>query len=133
VTFKILVKLASRIKSLEKELANSNRRLIRATSRHSSPSAGSPESTGRVEASADDTDEEIKDLSAAIARFTLRIPKQVHFGESSNVMMVMAAMEQRNKVPDDFKLWREIFSRVRRQPFWENPSVRIIFQCPSNS
>ncbi|KAF5361133.1 hypothetical protein D9758_009054 [Tetrapyrgos nigripes] len=132
VVLKILVKLATRIKSIEKELANAHRRLI-LVSNHTSPppSADSPEYDRDESSDTEDTDDEVNDLSAAVSRFTLS--KQVHFGESSNVMIILAAMDARNELASNFKYWRSTFASVRRQPFWDKPSwaVRPIQAIPT--
>ncbi|KAK7450202.1 Gypsy retrotransposon integrase-like protein 1, partial [Stygiomarasmius scandens] len=123
---KILVKLASRIKSLERELATSHRRLHNASS-NSSPatvSSSQPSPEANADESSDDGDE-IDNLSTAVARFSLSFPKQTHFGESSNLMIVMAAMDYQKEVTSNFTLWQSILSNVRRPTFWENPSWAV--------
>ncbi|KAF5364445.1 hypothetical protein D9758_010673 [Tetrapyrgos nigripes] len=131
VIMKILTKLANRVKALERELAKCQRKLNHTSSsnsNHSSPpeyghSAEPPEREGSYASPPAESDEVETDLSTAIARLTIPdIPKQEHFGESSNVMVVLGIMDHRQELASSFESWRDMYSRIKRQPFWENPS-----------
>ncbi|THU81703.1 hypothetical protein K435DRAFT_841203 [Dendrothele bispora CBS 962.96] len=127
VVLKIMVKLATRIKSLERELTAYHRR-IKNASQASSPSttvSSHPSPSATNDESPDDPDE-VDNLSTAVARFNLSVPKQTHFGESSNIMIVMAAMEHRKEsLSDHFETWKANLSNVRRPRFWEYPSWAV--------
>ncbi|THU99814.1 hypothetical protein K435DRAFT_776856 [Dendrothele bispora CBS 962.96] len=127
IVSKILVKLASRIKSLEKDLSACHRRL---NSPSNSPSPNIVKSSVHspstdVESSDDDTDK-VDNLSTALAT-RLNFPKKTHFGESSNpVSLIMAAMDHHKDIRSVIETWQTIFARVRRPRFWGNPDWAVL-------
>ncbi|KAF5364444.1 hypothetical protein D9758_010672 [Tetrapyrgos nigripes] len=142
VILKILTKLANRVKALERELANCQRKLNHTSSsnsNHSSPpeyghSAEPPEREGPYASSPAESDEVETDLSTALAHLTIPdIPKQEHFGESSHIMIVLGTMDHRQELASSFESWRRMYSRIQRKPFWENPSwpVRSVSSFPA--
>ncbi|THU78356.1 hypothetical protein K435DRAFT_876721 [Dendrothele bispora CBS 962.96] len=105
----ILFKLASRLKTLEKELnrcrENHSGGLDDSFTRSrtaidSSPSLGGAdgESVKLVETSTADEKDSVTDLANDLAQFTIGIPKGVHFGESSNMMLLMSALNHRKEL-----------------------------------
>ncbi|KAK7441039.1 Gypsy retrotransposon integrase-like protein 1 [Stygiomarasmius scandens] len=127
VTRKIMTKLANRIRELEEKL---KRLLIsRETSkgsqdselRLSTPSPSSAPET--VDFSipvkySEDTDN-IENLTQQLSKFSFGFPGDAHFGESSNLMLMIAAMDHGKELhgpnlPD----WNTVFSTVRRPEFW---------------
>ncbi|KAF5346558.1 hypothetical protein D9758_013447 [Tetrapyrgos nigripes] len=122
---KILVKLASRIQELEKdqkfaaydnwieglrdEFTSSN-----ATFLPSGQVPNAPEPSQPVEDS-----EAVENLSKELAQFSFGPPKETHFGESSNIMLMKVALDHRKQLsglnlPD----WNSVFAHVRRPEFW---------------
>ncbi|KAK7457842.1 Gypsy retrotransposon integrase-like protein 1 [Stygiomarasmius scandens] len=124
VTLKILIKLANRIQELEKQLKDVPH--VLQSSSKDSPSSDitpSPSTQTHESTKLDDLSEEsdgVDELSKQISQFQFGLPKHTHFGESSNLMLMMDAMKLRkdlhgSNLPD----WTSIFSRVKRPEFWE--------------
>ncbi|THU89834.1 hypothetical protein K435DRAFT_280822 [Dendrothele bispora CBS 962.96] len=124
----ILFKLASRLKTLEKELnrcrENHSNGLDDSftgsrTAIDSSPSLGGAdgESVKLVETSTADEKDSVTDLANDLAQFTIGFPKGVHFGESSNMMLLMSALNHRKEL--SLPEWKSVFARIRRPEFWE--------------
>ncbi|KAF5353849.1 hypothetical protein D9758_010559 [Tetrapyrgos nigripes] len=138
VVLKILKKLANRVKTLERELGKCHRKLNH-TSNHSLPaeyglSAETSEREEPYASSPTGSDEVENDLSTALAYLTIPdTPKQEHFGESSSVMIFLGTLDHRQELASSFESWRVMYSRIRRQPFWENPSwiVRPVSSFPA--
>ncbi|KAF5372207.1 hypothetical protein D9758_005086 [Tetrapyrgos nigripes] len=117
---KILFRLASRLRSIENELKH-----YRSRSPDQSPLAGtesSPAPDATTPPSTEPTEPitSLTDLSKQLAGFTIGFPKKIHFGESSNVTLVMAAIDHRKglSVPE----WQSIFAKTRRPELWKVPS-----------
>ncbi|THU78289.1 hypothetical protein K435DRAFT_973589 [Dendrothele bispora CBS 962.96] len=124
----ILFKMASRLKALEKEVQYCRKNhpdgldgslaiSLEATDSSSSPGGADSES---VKTSTPDETNSVTDLSDDLAQFTIGFPKRIHFGESSNIMLVMSALNHRKEL--SLPEWKSIFAQVRRPKFWEVPS-----------
>jgi len=132
VTRKILAKLANRIRDLEEEL---NRILVSLQlkgdtdlelhlSAHSSGSTApeAVDSSSPVETS-EETDN-VENLTQQLSKFSFGLAGNTHYGDSSSLMLMMAAMDHGKELhgsnlPD----WNSIFSAVKRPEFWNNTSV----------
>ncbi|THU99813.1 hypothetical protein K435DRAFT_776855 [Dendrothele bispora CBS 962.96] len=123
IVLKILVKLANRVKSLEKELSACHRRLNSPSNLLSSTIVKS--SPVRSSSNDDETDK-VDDLSAALAT-GLNFSKKTHFGESSNpVSLIMAAMDHQKDIHSVVETWQTTFARVRRPRVWGNPDWAVL-------
>ncbi|THU77325.1 hypothetical protein K435DRAFT_738552 [Dendrothele bispora CBS 962.96] len=123
-TRKILTKLANRIQELEKELERVH--ATRAyfpkyscsytnTSPKSVDHTDSPNSSIVQPEDASTVDE----LSKHLSQLSFGLPTTTHFGESSNLMLMVAALNHTDQlqgcnIPD----WRVIFPYVKRVEFW---------------
>jgi len=123
---KILVKLATRIQDLEKEVKRYQGLLaIDQNSPSSSPFVhnASTNVSEPVINLADDA-EGVEDLAKRLSQVSFSIPSKTHIGESSAITLMLAAMDQREKIhgaslPD----WNTIFAYVRRPEYWERNPV----------
>jgi len=121
----ILFKIATRLRVVEKELVyyrkNHSSPLEDLTGTDDSPSSHGietpPESVDKSEETTN-----LSNLSDELARFTIGFQKKTHFGESSNMMLVMAAIDHREGL--NVTKWQSMFAKVRRPGFWHVPSVR---------
>ncbi|THU86599.1 hypothetical protein K435DRAFT_782796 [Dendrothele bispora CBS 962.96] len=133
-TRKILTKLANRIQELEKELervlethayfpkdqssyANTPPKLVDHVDSPNS-SIVQPEDASTVD-----------ELSKHLSQFSFGLP--THFGESSNLMLMVAALNHRAQlqgcnVPD----WRVIFPYVKRLEFWNEHNWPVEYLTP---
>jgi hypothetical protein len=87
-----------------------------------SPSADDANKTQSFQSMEDSTESGVNDLSKELAQFSFGVPRGVHFGESSNIMLMKVTMDQRrpgSNLPD----WNAIFARVRRPEIWERNLV----------
>ncbi|KAF5346392.1 hypothetical protein D9758_012772 [Tetrapyrgos nigripes] len=115
---KILVKLANRIRELEKdrnfvdcEFTSSN-----ATS---PPSVQDANTLGTLQPAEDS--ETVDNLSKEIAQFSFGAPSKTHFGESSNIMLLKVALDHRKELSgSNLPDWNSVFAQVRRPAFWES-------------
>ncbi|THU96973.1 hypothetical protein K435DRAFT_778270 [Dendrothele bispora CBS 962.96] len=122
-TRKILTKLANRIQELEKELERAlathayfpkDLPSYANTPPESADHADSPDSIVQPEDSSN-----VDELSKQLSHFSFGLPTTTHFGESSNFMLMVAALNHRaqlqgSNLPD----WRMMFSHVKRPEFW---------------
>ncbi|THU76888.1 hypothetical protein K435DRAFT_124598, partial [Dendrothele bispora CBS 962.96] len=139
----ILFNLALRLKTLEKELDYCRKNHVglngledslatSLTALDSSPSSGSPDSEPdtSVKTSTLDEKDSVTDLSDALAQFTIGFPtRKIHFGESSNIMLVVSALNHRKEL--SLPEWKSVFARIRRPQFWEVPSSPLQPQDPN--
>ncbi|KAK7451800.1 Gypsy retrotransposon integrase-like protein 1 [Stygiomarasmius scandens] len=124
VTRKIMTKLANRIRELEEELKRLliSREIslqLKGSKDSESPlSTSSPNSAPEAVKYSEETDS-VEDLTQQLSKFSFGFPSNTHFGESSNLMLMMAAMDHGKKLhgpnlPD----WNTVFSTVKRPEFW---------------
>ncbi|KAF5365063.1 hypothetical protein D9758_010962 [Tetrapyrgos nigripes] len=128
---KILVKLAKRIRELERDRQldshdNSTSRLLNEID---VANPASSNDTASSESNGEETDGNVGDLSKELSKFSFGREHGTYFGESSNIMLMKVAMEHNKELhgssgPD----WNSIFSHVRRHEFWEiDPVSQAIF------
>ncbi|THU94560.1 hypothetical protein K435DRAFT_756517 [Dendrothele bispora CBS 962.96] len=123
----ILFKLASQLRTLEKEVEYCRKNHLDGLDdslaiSESSPGLGTDsESVESVKTSTPDEANSVTDLSDDLAQFTIGWPKRVHFGESSSMTLVMSALNHRKEL--SLPEWKSVFARVRRPEFWEAPSA----------
>ncbi|THV03670.1 hypothetical protein K435DRAFT_747568 [Dendrothele bispora CBS 962.96] len=122
VTRRILFKLATRIRTLEREIKQYQE--INPLDSPGTSELSTPHPTDSSEpvpsSGSDGSDNKLDDLSKQFSQFSFGLPSKTHFGESSSYTLLLAAMDHRKKVngpnsPD----WSAIFSRVRRPELWD--------------
>jgi hypothetical protein len=117
----IVIKLATRIKELEIENDSLRQRgndII-------------PEERPLVETAVHSEildSEPIRQLTEDIAEFHLQpsAKKPTHFGESSNMFLVLTAMAQRKQVDSTMPEWRRLLEATKRPRYWDIPSVNLL-------
>ncbi|KAF5343370.1 hypothetical protein D9758_015621 [Tetrapyrgos nigripes] len=110
----IVVKLSTRIKELESQNA-----LLRRKPIHTRPG----EHANVVDDHTNLPSEPVEQLTQDIAEFTLpSTKKSIHFGESSNMTLVLTAMGHRKQVDTTMPQWQQLLSATKRPQFWNIPS-----------
>ncbi|KAF5350773.1 hypothetical protein D9758_010391 [Tetrapyrgos nigripes] len=117
-TKEVITQLISRIKVLEDELAicrREHRPLIRDKEKPDS-------ADGRKKTLSDDADD-VEQLSREMSRFTLApattSPRRVYLGESSDMMLVVTAMNHRKQVDYGLPGWESLLKKSKRAKFWD--------------
>jgi hypothetical protein len=113
----VVVKLAKRIKDLEVE----NEFFRRKHNRIYIPGDDPLVVNDRSKYS--DHSEDVEQLSKDIAKFTLTPTEKpsIHFGESSNMMLVLTAMGHRKEVDSTVPDWQALLLANQRRQFWDLP------------
>jgi hypothetical protein len=129
---KILVKLANRIQELEKEKdLDSYDEWISGLQNLSAPKESSfvkdVNSKDDLENKSKSLESvEFEDLSNDFAGFSIGAPSDTHFGESSNIMLMKAAMDhQRELTGPGLPDWGSIFAHVKRPELWNRDIVSL--------
>ncbi|KAK7438632.1 Gypsy retrotransposon integrase-like protein 1 [Stygiomarasmius scandens] len=82
-----------------------------------------PEAQG-PQAATEDIDDinSIDSLSNEFSRVRLGVPKKIHYGESSHMMLVMKALEHRKKLDSSLEGWQSLLKTYKREEFWNVPT-----------
>ncbi|KAK7457803.1 Gypsy retrotransposon integrase-like protein 1 [Stygiomarasmius scandens] len=127
-TTHIVTNLSKRIKQLESQLEfcrESHTQVFpeQTSSSSSGSGSGSPSQFQIEESKTISSVEDVNQLTKDIARFTLgSSEKSSHFGESSNMMLVVTAMDHRKKADSSLPDWSSLLKNIKRPEFWDIPA-----------
>ncbi|KAK7457844.1 Gypsy retrotransposon integrase-like protein 1 [Stygiomarasmius scandens] len=137
VTRKILAKLANRIRDLEEELKRilvslqlkGNTDLELPVSNYSSGSSAPEAVDSSSPAETSEETDNVENLTRQLSKFSFGLAGNTHYGESSSLMLMMAAMDHGKELhgsnlPD----WNSILSAVKRPEFWNNTSWPVWYR-----
>ncbi|THU84639.1 hypothetical protein K435DRAFT_732999 [Dendrothele bispora CBS 962.96] len=120
-TTAIVVKLAKRIRHLESELKFCRENHNKVLSDDHSPPVQAESELSSVK--------DVNQLTQDIARSTLGLSDEpIHFGESSNMMLVVTAMDHRKEADSSLPEWQSLLQNIKRQEYWDTPQWRPIPQ-----
>ncbi|KAK7457846.1 Gypsy retrotransposon integrase-like protein 1 [Stygiomarasmius scandens] len=131
VTRKILAKLANRIRDLEEELnrilaslqLKGNTDLEFPLSTYSSVSTAPEVVDSSSSAETSEETDNVENLTQQLSKFSFGLAGNIHYGESSNFMTMMAATDHGNELHNSNSSdWNSTFSAVKRPEFWDNTS-----------
>ncbi|THU84638.1 hypothetical protein K435DRAFT_783681 [Dendrothele bispora CBS 962.96] len=116
-TTSVIAKLAKRIRHLESELklSQETRNEVFLSEDLSHPVQAESDPLSSVE--------DVNQLTQDIARFTLGpSDKPIHFGESSNMMLVVTAMDHRKEADSSLPEWQSLLQNIKRKEYWDIPA-----------
>ncbi|KAF9061661.1 fungal-specific transcription factor domain-containing protein [Rhodocollybia butyracea] len=114
--WKIMTKLANHAVSLQQKLEQYQRE-------HTLSEVAVPVSETQPNTNPENVDDinSINSLSNEFSRFRVGVPKKIHFGESSHMMLVMTALEHRKKLDSGLEEWQSLLLQTKRPEFWNVP------------
>ncbi|THU84637.1 hypothetical protein K435DRAFT_732990 [Dendrothele bispora CBS 962.96] len=118
-TISIITELAKRIRQLESKLKwcqeNHNDSEVLSEDLSLPAAQAEPDPLNSVE--------DVNQLTQEIAQFTLGPPdKPTHFGESSNMMLIVTAMDHRKEADSSLPEWQSLLQNSKRQEYWNVPA-----------
>ncbi|KAF5372152.1 hypothetical protein D9758_005104 [Tetrapyrgos nigripes] len=125
----ILFRLASYARALEKELNLSQNEGASHSSNDSPPASTETSPSADTTCAQNGQITSIADLSNQLAGFSIGLQKNIHFGESSQIALVMTAIDHRKEL--SLPEWQSILAKTRRPKFWTVPSQTPSLQAPS--
>ncbi|KAF5350771.1 hypothetical protein D9758_010393 [Tetrapyrgos nigripes] len=114
ISWMILEKLAKHIRYLEDEV---NRGELGHGPLHPKQSLATPIAESWSSVDARDSDERPKDVKSCHRRM-LGLPQKAHSGESSNMQLVMMAVDHRSKIDTGITDWRRFLDSRKRPLYW---------------
>ncbi|THU79383.1 hypothetical protein K435DRAFT_973177 [Dendrothele bispora CBS 962.96] len=118
--WKVLTKVTNHLVSVEKTLDQCRREHNHIFSEETTPPEVQSAQTVENVDHADDINS-IDSLSNEMSRVRLGVPKKIHYGESSHMMLVMTALEHRKKLDSSLEEWQSLLKTQKREHFWNVP------------
>ncbi|KAF5334155.1 hypothetical protein D9758_014818 [Tetrapyrgos nigripes] len=146
VSEQYIVKLATHIQSLEKELEKAQQSAKSVSTNMSSPQlsllssvpdgvAASPEPAECPSPSLDSDIFRLEVVSKVLSQISMGIEVEgekplYYFGESSNLMLLLMALKHIDEVSPTSREWHSIFLKVKRAQFWKEPQFEVVQPSP---
>ncbi|KAF5345064.1 hypothetical protein D9758_010410 [Tetrapyrgos nigripes] len=119
--WKLLTKIANHVVSLEQKLERCQRE-HHVLSEVVEPAAPTSDIQTTYPIEDGDGIDSMDSLSNEFSRFRLGVPKKIHFGDSSHMMLVMTALEHRRELDSGLEEWQSLLLQTKRPEFWNVPT-----------